>query len=402
MRFQNKFRVVIFSLWRFIIKRREKKECFALSKNILIIQAGAIGDGIMALGTLRRLIEIFNSKTGYQTTLLCEERCKDMFCHNIDNNVNVISLKAVNNYPCIRDFKELARKLDDICYETCIVLFSASWGDYFTLCVKADTRIAALWRRKYGKNRIPNLIFNRTYDIFMDREIGEFIPNSGEKVMHFLGDKDYKAQKQLLYDNYGSEAKMDGEYVIVAPQSSVLHRCLPSEQLMNILKYILKNTKATILLTGMNKEFPYFEKIIHRLHDTRLVNYAGKTSLEMFVSLVRGAKLLIGADSGQVHIAAALNVPCICMTGYWQVGEFLPYHFADSTDNENIISVSCSQMYCANCYTVLHKAGKGNKECLKKIREGHSALCLEKINMADIYKAIDQFMCTENSLRKAK
>ena len=54
----------------------------------------------------------------------------------------------------------------------------------------------------------------------------------------------------------------------------------------------------------------------------RLENYAGKTTLTGLVSIISRARLLIGNESGPIHLAAALGTPCVSVVGGGHFGRF--------------------------------------------------------------------------------
>ena len=89
-----------------------------------------------------------------------------------------------------------------------------------------------------------------------------------------------------------------------------------------------------------------FIKIMHNLYghtifvlnDTPIKNLpnhvhdlTGKTEIMDFIEIICNAKLVIANDSAAIHIAAALDVPSVCI-GAQQLGRFLPYEVEKPRD----------------------------------------------------------------------
>ena len=96
------------------------------------------------------------------------------------------------------------------------------------------------------------------------------------------------------------------------------------------------------------KEWPLwkFIKIMHLLYGhtitvcndrpinnlpKHVMNLTGKTRLITFINRINNATLVIANDSAAIHLAAALNVPSICI-GAENLGRFLPYKFDKPRD----------------------------------------------------------------------
>lgn len=95
------------------------------------------------------------------------------------------------------------------------------------------------------------------------------------------------------------------------------------------------------------KEWPYFVELTHLLlkklpfnvvwlgqtlpqgaesiHETRLHNLIGKTSLAELPGLIKEAKCIVANDSGPMHLAAALEKPLVALFGPTEKERFGPY-----------------------------------------------------------------------------
>jgi ADP-heptose:LPS heptosyltransferase len=68
----------------------------------------------------------------------------------------------------------------------------------------------------------------------------------------------------------------------------------------------------------------------------------GETSLPELVDLLRQASLLVGNETGPVHLAIGIGIPTVCMFGGGDFGRFMPY--GDSAKHRVvIIRLDCFQ-----------------------------------------------------------
>lgn len=68
-------------------------------------------------------------------------------------------------------------------------------------------------------------------------------------------------------------------------------------------------------LLGSTSERAEGEKLCQLLHSPQVRNLAGRSSLETLVGLLKSSQALLTNDSGPMHIAAALQTPCVALFG---------------------------------------------------------------------------------------
>lgn len=69
--------------------------------------------------------------------------------------------------------------------------------------------------------------------------------------------------------------------------------------------------KYNVIITGTEKDLPLINRIIHNLDSRLFINLAGKTNLLDLLELFSHVDLVIGVDTGPLHIAVAANKPKI-------------------------------------------------------------------------------------------
>ena len=123
-----------------------------------------------------------------------------------------------------------------------------------------------------------------------------------------------------------------------------------------------------IALLGGKKEK---EEFAFSLKDTKDIwNLVGKCTIMQSVSVLCKSKLVIGADTGLMHCAGALNVPSLTLFGCTDPIEYLPF-------GEQSYFISSNE-YCSPCF--------GTKRSL----ECRSYTCMKNITVSSVYaKALD-------------
>jgi heptosyltransferase-2 len=113
---------------------------------------------------------------------------------------------------------------------------------------------------------------------------------------------------------------------------------------------------TSILILGTNEDAESGAKISQGLEGVH--NYCGQTSLTEFLAILTKAKLLIGNDSGSMHLMGALQRPQIAIFGSTSPTWTAPVNPYASVLNQNL---SCSPCFARTCRY-------GHYDCLTKIQ----------------------------------
>ncbi len=103
------------------------------------------------------------------------------------------------------------------------------------------------------------------------------------------------------------------------------------------------------------------------------INMAGKCSVRELVAVLRGARLVIGNDSGPVHISAAMGVPTVTVFGSTSPEWTAPMGTA--------VEIVKSDLECSPCF---------KREC----PYGEPA-CMLKIGVGDVHSAVQRLLKEE-------
>ncbi len=88
----------------------------------------------------------------------------------------------------------------------------------------------------------------------------------------------------------------------------------PAERFAEAADLLADRQGTTALLFGSSMEAPLTRAIRDRMRG-KAIDFGGRTTLAAFTSLLGRCRLLLTNDSGAMHLAAALGVPCVALFG---------------------------------------------------------------------------------------
>lgn len=112
-------------------------------------------------------------------------------------------------------------------------------------------------------------------------------------------------------------------YILLHPgsNSSALYKRWPVERYSEVARRLVDNGQ-TVVVSGVDSEKQLADFFVKHPKCHLLF---GQTSLEDLIDLVATCRLLITNDTGPSHIAAALDRPCIAVTGFADPRIYHPY-----------------------------------------------------------------------------
>jgi len=127
-----------------------------------------------------------------------------------------------------------------------------------------------------------------------------------------------------------------------------------------LIDKLIRDLDAQVVLTGAPGDKPLIANVTRQMHQ-QAINLAGKTSLPQLVALLQQASLVIGGDSGPMHIAAAVGTPLIAIHG--------PTDPALSGPMSPTATVLRSDIWCSPCYNAQDTADCRffTTQCMKNI-----------------------------------
>ncbi len=135
------------------------------------------------------------------------------------------------------------------------------------------------------------------------------------------------AFRQQKLDEHG----ITGDYIVIQPTSRWTYKCWGDAKMARLID-VLQRRELPIVLTAApdKKERDMIAHILSLCHNTRVVSLAGELTLTQLAAVIDRARLFIGVDSAPMHMAAALNTPCIALFGPTKLQHWRPWS-ANST-----------------------------------------------------------------------
>ena len=181
-------------------------------------------------------------------------------------------------------------------------------------------------------------------DRYFDGLGGLKVNNDNQGLDFFINDRAEEQHKILIKEE---------KYVVFALGGAYHTKRLPAQKWIEIGRLL----DGKIVLLGGEDVLEQAERIKCSLSG-RCYNLCAKTSLDSSARLINGAELIIGGDSGLMHISAALKKAQIVIWGNTtpQFGMY-PYYGEHKVRYEN---VEIDQLSCRPCSKL------GHKQCPKK------------------------------------
>jgi len=96
------------------------------------------------------------------------------------------------------------------------------------------------------------------------------------------------------------------------------------ERYTELADILVKKHQARILFTGTEKDTVEIEEIRRRMNSPS-VSFAGKTTLRQLMAVLQRSSVVIGPDTGALHIASALGTPTVMIMGYTDPADTRPF-----------------------------------------------------------------------------
>lgn len=153
------------------------------------------------------------------------------------------------------------------------------------------------------------------------------IPCTGFPAAMHYSDSDWLHTQSVLTQN-----QVTRPYIVIQPTSRWIFKCWEDEKVAGLIA-ALASDKFDIVLTAApdKKELAMIEHILS-LCPGKAISLAGQLTLPQLASLIAHAHLFIGVDSAPMHMAAALNTPCIALFGPTKLRQWRPWG-----DNNQVI-----------------------------------------------------------------
>ena len=331
------------------------------TEKILVIRYGTIGDTIFASPFYR---ELRKSKPNAQIDILAD-KISSMVMENCPYINNIIPIKKK-----YRDFFYYYKIFRD--YDTVYFLKNDKFFSLTAFLSRIKNRIGFDVRRNVGLNlKYPYKEDKLEIDCYLGLLEISGVPVNSRELEVWIKEE---TEKKIL-ENYDFQTRQVA--VIQAKSRFSLKEWFP-EKWTKVIEYLSNELGYQVVFFGSkNDNYSEIEDLLHKNIKYPPINLCGHLSVQESMAFIKHSKILIGIDSGLMHVAAAFKLPSVLLNGPTALSRWRP-------QNENCIVVE-SDFDCPPC--LLQRGVKchcdvQHPKCMATITEDKviSAICklLEK------------------------
>ena len=148
-------------------------------------------------------------------------------------------------------------------------------------------------------------------------------------------------------------------FVLFAPLAGQRGRTLPAALCRDFLDHCEEQGLTVVITSGHEAWQQAFAHALIEGRGDRMVDLAGTLTLTELAALASAARVFVGADSGPMHIAAAMGLPVIACFGPGDHHRFSPWQTRQSLIVANRSCQPCELDGCGN---------SGHADCLHDIQ----------------------------------
>ncbi|MGR8980123.1 MAG: putative lipopolysaccharide heptosyltransferase III [Gammaproteobacteria bacterium] len=294
---------------------------FTRIKRILVIKLQHLGDVLLTtplFGVLKQQYpQIEIDVLIYQETApVLEANPHIRHIHAVDRSWKKKGIR----FQLQREYR-LLRELQRNRYDLIINLTDRWRGGWLTRVLRPDYSVSRpyahrrgkLWRKSFSHiSRVPQ--YNRhAVEANLDavRRLG-VQPLKDQKKLTLMVDAESEAKvRQLLQPHQSGDKKM----IVIHPTSRWMFKAWNPEGFARVIDNLNALEFCVVLISGpASEEIDYVSAILEATA-SRVINFAGRLSLNESAALIKLADCFLGLDSVATHIAAAVNTPCVVLFG---------------------------------------------------------------------------------------
>jgi heptosyltransferase-2 len=152
----------------------------------------------------------------------------------------------------------------------------------------------------------------------------------------------HKAADKILHE---SGFNSDSSFIVIAPQAVAESRRWGTDNYASLARKLISDLGISVILIGTSSEFQAGDKIT--FGEKRIFNLCGKTNIADAAAIMSKAKLFIGNDSGLAHLAAAVDIPLVILSGADKPSETSPISDKKTVIIKNYLKcISCVKNDC--------------------------------------------------------
>lgn len=324
---------------------------------ILVIRYRFIGDTLLAVPFLRNLRKHYpDAQIDMLVSPVSGDILKD--CPYIDNLIyfDTTSKHRYENGDKKKSFFSYVMQLKEEKYDKAYILKRSLSSALLAFLSRIKKRIGfnTEGRGLLLTNRVPYGNNEHEIESFLNVLRADNVPVSDNYLENWVNPKDDKIAQKITAP-YNDSLKIQ-----IHATSGNLIKQWPLENFAEIIEYLINVKKAKIFYLGAGSDSEFYDKIrSHIKHDLEIepINLCGQLSINESSAVMSKMDLVIGNDSGNLHIAASHNIKTIGIYGPMSTEKW------GLLDNTHTCITSDVDCYPCN----LKIKCKKEKACLKSI-----------------------------------
>ena len=364
--------------------RTKIKRFFNTGNNnaVLIIKRDGIGDFVLFKDAFKRLREIYKDKklvvcvTNY-TKPLAES-------YGYFDEVIALSKNDFTTQNIYKTYNKLSKyKFDVLLHPTQPRNIEAEVTAYL---VNAKTKIASLGENGAHTPK-TKAKFDTIYDKLIDTGNENMTLIQTANFIRGLGDKDYKISLPKLTPSVEFKMYLPNNFFVIFMGGSIYNKLWPAERFYKVAKHIQEKTGYEIVICGTKEDFGELEEFKIQ-GDIKIYSYINKTSILELITIISKAKLVVSNDTCAVHIANAVGVKSVAITGQFSGSKFYPYVVEKHADDDiypTCVQIETGCKWCTLKGKAYHCIG-GNYFAHKKLK------CVMGISTEKVIEEVDKIL----------
>ena len=216
---------------------------------------------------------------------------------------------------------QLFQKLKDRDYQLIIGLtdrMRAAWlarllRPFYSVAPKHPQKRGKFWRNSFSHVYSQPQLPRHTVELHLDalRRLGLYPkPEDKPLLMPISPVAKQKIKTLLAAENLDSKP-----YVVIHPTSRWMFKSWNVAGFAGVLKMLADRNIPVVVVSGPDEaERNYVQKIL-QIQAHAVIDLSGQLSLQELAALIAQSHCFIGLDSVAMHIAAAVNTPCVALFG---------------------------------------------------------------------------------------
>lgn len=185
----------------------------------------------------------------------------------------------------------------------------------------------------------------------------------------YISEKETLKAKELLQKKRISNKKIIAIQTTCSEKNSI--RQLSLEKIAKLADALNYNFSIQIIFLGVNSDIPEVEYVRKNMKSKSL-SLCGETNLKNLVAILKEVSLIIGPDTGTMHIANAIGTPVIMYMGYSDPNDTGPW------DKNNKSKIITANLECIPC-----KFSNPKPKNWDYCKKNRPAICMDAINIDD-------------------